>query len=45
MGVITQQEFREDFRGTGDVPGDVKADVTLTQMNPTRNSSLTPLTA
>ena len=45
-GIITQQEFfAEDFRGAGDVSGDVKADTTLTQMNPTRNSSLTPLTA
>ena len=44
-GIITQQEFSVYFRGTGDVPGDVKPDLTLTQMNPTRSSSLTPLTA
>jgi hypothetical protein len=37
--------FTEDFAGASDISGDVQADTTLTQMNPTRNSSLTPLTA
>ena len=44
-GIITQQEFREDFRRASALSGDVQADTTLMQMNPTRNSSLTPLTA
>ena len=34
-----ERVFAEDYGGTGDVPADVKADVTLTQMNPTRNPS------
>jgi hypothetical protein len=45
-GVITQQEFSAKIlEERANVPGNVKADSTLTQMNPTRNSSLTPLTA
>jgi len=35
---------REDFRRASGISGDVQADAALTQMNPTRNSSLTPLT-
>ena len=32
-GIITQQEFREDFRRASDLSGDVQAHTTLTQMN------------